>query len=493
MIKKQLLTLILALLTFDIQAQTIEKPKSKDISMTIYNNDLALIRDIREVNFKKGINMISFEGVASNIKPESVMIEADDIRVLEQNYDYALLTAYNIAEKSVGQKIKTVRTNPQTGENIFDNATILSFQNGAPVLKFDYGIETNFDGRLVFENLPQNLNQKPTLAAKISSQKETLKDLMIAYLTNGLSWKTNYVADIKDEKMLDLTGWVSITNNSGISYQNASVQLIAGNVNEVKTYGIAPRNVMMLKTAALGVADMAVAENASVLPESFSAYQLYNLPNRTDIDDNQTKQLSLIEQFDVSYQKEGRINSGLYFNGDYASNFEKIHPDIYYIITNDKESNLGIALPQGIVRFYEKDSKGNLQFIGENSISQTAKGEKTELRLGQMFDVFVSGKVAEVKKIRDEVLKDKDGKCPRYKIVRQYRSVVDFHNGGDKKADIVFYQPLHAQTKILNENSKGAYSDKNANIYQWRILLNADEKKTLTFTAETTTEENRCN
>ena len=487
--KTSLLLSVMAL-SFNVQAQ--EKTISKDLSISIYNNDLALVRDIRSVDFKKGLNDVAFEGVASNLKPESVLIMGERINVLEQNYDYALLTPYNITEKFVGQTVKTVRINPATGEQIFDKAKLVSFQSGQPVLLFDYGIETNFDGSLVFDKLPDGLRQQPTLAAKISSLQSELKDIMLAYLTKGISWKTNYVAGVKNENKLDLTGWVTITNNSGVAYQDAKVQLIAGDVNEVHSYQTMARGSMMMKAMAYSESINAVDAAAMPEQESFSAYQLYTLPNRTSIADNQTKQLALLEQNDVDYQKEGRLRSSLYFNGDYASNFEKNHPAIYYILTNNKESNLGIPLPQGVIRFYEKDSKDNLQFIGENSIRQTAKGEKLELELGKMFDVFVDGKVTKVRKVDEKVIKDELGKCPRYQITRAYDSEVSFHNGGTQKSEIVFKQYLRPRTQILNENIEGKFSDKDKNEYQWRIVLNADEDKTLTFTAQVIEEETRC-
>ena len=475
-------------------AQSIEKPASKDLSISIYNNDLALVRDIRSVDFKQGLNTVALEGVASSIKPASVMITGDRIKVLEQNYDFALLTPQNIIEKTVGEIVKTVRVNPATGKREFDQAKLISYQQGKPVLLFDYGVEPNFDGQIVLEKLPEDLSQKPTLAAKISSLQSEKKDITLAYLTNGISWKTNYVAGIKNDEKLDLTGWVSITNNSGVAYENVKVQLIAGVVNQVPEYQSMSRGVMM---KAMAYSDSFVADNAAagaIEQESFSAYQLYTLPNRTSIQNNQTKQMALIEQTDVKYEKEGRLHSRLYLNGDNSSSFKKAHPDMYYILNNEQESNLGIPLPQGTVRFYENDSKGNLQFIGENNIKQTAKGEKLELRLGEMFDVFVSGKSSDARKISDTVISTLQGKCPRYKITKAYDCEVVFHNGGDQNSAVVFEQHLNTpNTKFLQENIKGEVSKENPSLYEWRINLKADEEKTLTFTAEVTQEEQRCN
>lgn len=470
------------------QAQ-MNTPVSKDLSLSIYNNNLALVKDVRTVDFEKGVNDISFVGVASNIKSSSVMIMGDRIRVLEQNYDYALLTPYNILEKSVGKQVKTLKENPDTGENIWGSAQLLSYQNGEPVLSFDYGIEPNFNGRIVLDKIPEGLNQKPTLNAKISSSQAEKKDLTLAYLTNGISWKTDYVAGVKSEKMLDLTGWVTISNNSGVTYENAAIQVVAGQVNETRSFAVnAPR--MMMAKASMDMAMGAMEEGVNIEPESVSAYQLYTLPNRTTIKDNQTKQLSLIEKNDVNYQKEGRLRSSLYFSGEYAAHFEKIHPEVYYIIENKTESNLGIPLPAGVIRFYEDDSKGRLQFIGENSIRETAKGEKLELRLGNMFDVFVDGKTTNIRKISEEILKDSTGNCPRYKLKRAYDSEIVFHNGGDKKAEIVFTQNLPPETIIQNESLKG--KAKNGEEYEWRVLLAPDSEKKLTYTAEVTSEERRC-
>lgn len=474
-------------------AQEVEKPVAQNLEISIYNNDLALVKDFRRVNFKEGVNQVSLEGVASKIKPTSVIILGDDIHVIEQNYDYALLTPYNIVEKSVGQVVQTVRTNPTTGSQIFDKARLISFQGGVPVLQFDYGIETGFDGRLVFDQLPVGLSQKPTLAAKISSVQAGLKNILLAYLTNGISWNTNYVASVKDENTLDLAGWVSINNQSGVSYENAKVQLIAGDVNEVQVPSMARGVIMMKQSMTFATDSFNSAEEVMPEQESFSSYQLYTLPNRTTIQDKQTKQLALIEQNKVKYHKEGRVYSRLYLSGENKPKFEKAHPEVYYIIKNDENSNLGVPLPQGVFRFYEDDSKGNMQFIGENSIGHVAKGEKIELAIGKMFDVFVNGKVDNVRKVSEEVLKEITlSSCPRYKMVRAYDVVIDFHNGGSKEAEVVFKQPLNPNTKIIQENIAGQISEKNSAEYEWRIALNGDEDKTLTFTAEQTLEETRC-
>lgn len=461
----------------------------KNVEISIYNNNLALVKDTRSINLNMGNNNIAFEGVASKIKSESVIIDGKDIKVLEQNYDYDLITLENIIRKSIGHEIKTVKQNPTTGENIFAKAKIVSAVNANPVLEFDYGIEANFDGRLVFEKLPEGLREKPTLMAKIYSPKASLQDLELAYLTNGISWKTNYVAYVKDNQNLDLTAWVTINNQSGADYKNAKISLIAGDVNkviEIERTAYGPVRSAMT----LGLADNMILEASSVEPEQISGFQLYNMPNRADINTNQTKQMSLFEKESVKYEKEGRFSSPFYFSSYSKSSFEKRKPDLYYIMNNTKEGGLDLPMPMGTVRFYENDSQSNMQFIGENNINHIAKGEKIELRLGSMFNVFVNGKIVDTKEISQEKIKQRTDGCYDIEITKGYFAEVEFNNGGNDEVTVVFTQQLRENNKIAESNIEGKL--KNANEYEWHITLPANSKKTLKFTAYEITEEKNC-
>ena len=487
-------TLLLGMTFFPLMAQaaeiTVDETKTQNLEISIYNDNLALVKDVRRVNLNQGENALAFENVATQIKPESALIVGDGISVLEQNYDYDLLTTENIINGLVGQQVKTVIENPTTGENIFNQAKIISANYGAPVLEFSYGIETRFPGRIVFGKLPENLRGKPTLSAKIISASAGLKDLSLAYLTNDISWKTNYVAKVIDQNKLDLTGWVTINNQSGVDYRQAHVQLIAGDVNQVAQYGIArpvANRVMLAKSTGV---DMAVAESGAGMPQQISGYHLYSLPQKTDIKDNQTKQVSLIEKNNVSYYKEGRLSSPLYLSGKNTTDFEKRHPDMYYVMFNNEADNLGLPLPAGIVRFYENDKNGSMQFIGENSINHVAKGEKIELNLGKLFDVFVEGKVTKISDVsRNEIKKMSNG-CGRYEIVRAYEAAIVFSNGADVQQEVLFTQRLNSQGVIKSESIQGKAED--ANTYQWRIKVPANGKMLLTYTVEVPSQEQLC-
>lgn len=460
-----------------------------NMEISIYNNNLALVKDTRKISLKDGINSVAFEGVATNIKPETVMIIGKNINVLEQNYDYDLITEENIIKKSIGTEVKTLTQNPTTGENIFKKAKIISAGGVKPVLEFDYGIEPDFNGSIVFDKLPENLREKPTLMAKIYSPKANVQGLKLAYLTNGISWDTNYVARVEKTDLLDLTAWVTINNNSGVDYDDAKISLIAGDVNQVRESGVVFAKSRALNAMAVMEDSIAMGAN-SVSPEQISSYQMYTLPNRTDIKNSQTKQISLFEKADVKYVKEGRITSPLYFNGGYKASFEKKHPQQYYIMNNTKDGGLDLPLPSGTVRFYENDKQGNMQFIGENNISHTAKGEKIELRLGEMFNVFVNGKIVEVKEVSKMQKERTSANCYYADIVKDYYSSVEFNNGGENVAEVVFVQNITQDNSVIQENIKG--QSKNINQHEWKIAIPQDQKIKLEYTVRVKTKERVC-
>ena len=194
---------------------------------------------------EKGSSSVAFVGVADQIKPETAMLSGSGVTVTEQNYNYNLLTPYNILNESVGQTVKTALYNEQTGQTVFNSAKIIDSNNGRPILQFDYGIETDFPGRIVYEKLPENLTARPTLDISLNNKTAGTKKLGLAYLTSGISWKADYVAEVNGSNTLALNGWITLNNQSGTTYENAAVQLIAGSVNEVqppvmpRMYGLA--------------------------------------------------------------------------------------------------------------------------------------------------------------------------------------------------------------------------------------------------------------
>ena len=439
----------------------IDSDKTISTELSIYNNNLGFVKDTRKIELPIGKSVIAFEGVASQIKPETAMLQGQGITVLEQNYDYNLLTANNILEASVGQTVKTAVTNPETGQDTFDTAEIITSNHGAPVLKFSYGYETRFPGRIIYNELPANLRTQPTLVINLNSQQAGSQNLELAYLTNGISWKTDYIAEITGKNELTLNGWVTLQNNSGTDYKDTKVQLIAGSLDQVNSQPKAARNMLDTFTDTLS----AISE-AAPTREVLSDYYLYTLPNATTIKDKQTKQVNLMTKDGVKFRKEYKLISPLYLNLYSGSdNFERQHPEVIFKLTNNKETNLGEPLPGGVIRLYQNDNSGNLQFIGESNIGHTPVNEEIELTTGQAFDITVDGRIT-----KNEALGQK---------LREFAVTVNFENTKDEPAEIVFEQNFSNTGTLIAENIKS--EAKNANTRVWRFILEPKSQQNLNF------------
>ena len=444
----------------------LDESNKKDLEISVYQN-MALVKDSRNVYLPVGVSELAFSGVAEKMKPESAVLLAEKMNVLEQNYDYDLITQQNLVQRYVGKTVKTAIENPKTGETTFSEAVIISQSYGTPVLKFSYGIDPGFQGRIIFPEVPDDLRAKPTLAAKVDNKTAEKKDVNLMYLTGGLSWDTDYVATVLSDDKLSLKGWVTVNNVSGIDYKNAKINFVAGDVNAFMangTRGMAKSLRMNAVMMADSVQEESVAYGAP-REQSIGGYHLYNIPFKVDLDDNQTKQLSLLGAEDIAYRKELTMSSPLYFSYGSNSNFEKDSPNQTYIIKNSEESNLGMPLPAGTVRFYQKDNDESLQFIGENRISHTAKNEELKINLGRAFDVFASGSIVGNRKISDKVY--------------EFDAKIKFTNSGNKASDLVFTQNFPTQFKILKENEKG--EEKDIRTYKWKLELPADGVKELEF------------
>ena len=467
MLKNLMLGVLLAGVSTVVNAQ--EKVlSSDDISQTevsIYNQNLALIKDVRQAKLNVGVSKVAFEGVAQQMMPESVIISGEGIKVLEQNYEYDLLTPENILEGSVGKEVKTVITNPENGKQFFDKAKIVSNNYGNPVLQFSYGIETNYNGRLVFDKLPPNLRTKPTLAAKIACDKALNQPLQLAYLTSGLSWSANYVAELGEEGTMDLQGFVTLNNNSGADYKDAKVKLIVGEVNQVDN--IKPRlmagNMLMAKSVG-AAADM--AESASMPAMSLGDYYAYYLPQKTDILNKQSKQVSLMSADGVKISKKYKMVSPLYIaQGSQGASFEKKHPQLLYKLVNDEESKLGMPLPAGAIRFYMQGSDGSSEFVGASNLTQLAKGEKAELEVGQAFDIFAEGQIKKVQKLADKMF--------------EAEMAIVFNNAKKTAEKVEFVQNFNGSVEVVSENLSS--DSKQVNQLQWEVEIPAEGKTVLNY------------
>ncbi|MBR2137471.1 MAG: hypothetical protein IJ852_05920 [Alphaproteobacteria bacterium] len=472
-----------------VQAEPILlKNNTGNLSLSIYNQNLALVKDTRSAELKNGANEIIFDGVAQQIQPETALIYGNDIVVDEQNYNYNLISYDNMIKQNIGREVTTVRENPTTGENIYERAVINGYANGQLILRFPYGIDTQFPGRIVFNEIPADLSNKPTLAAKINAGKGGFQNLNLAYLTDGVSWKTDYVANVMAPDRLDLTGWVTITNESGIDYEKAKIQLIAGDVNIVRQ-NIRPQMATM-KLMAFS-ADMAERNAAGIAaPQSLNSYELYTLPKITSIKDKQTKQIALLERKNVLYKKEYEATSPFHFYNEMEKDeFEKIHPQITYVMNNTAKSNLGISLPSGTVRFYQNDKTGNLQFIGAANIDHTAKEDTLRLALGDAFNISLSGKILHIK--TEELSKNPlPNNCQNVKVKKTFDVEMTVNNAEPNDNVVALTQYLPKDFTLVKENMSGEM--KNATTRVWNIKAPKSSKATLTYTISTTYKQNKC-
>jgi hypothetical protein len=463
------------------------KNQGNSLSLSVYNQNLALVKDIRSAPLQTGNNDVIFDGVASQIQAETAIIYGDGITVNEQNYSYNLMSYDNFIKQYLGKEVTTVRINPTTGENIYEDATLIGDAGGRPILRFDYGIDADFPGRVIFNSVPADMSNQPTLAAKLNAKQGGEKNLYLAYLTGGLSWKTDYVANINSDDKLDLTGWVTLNNESGIDYEQAKIQLVAGDVHIVR-----PAMKRLLGAKSINMVAMANSMEESdmaygIEPESVNSYELYTLPNMTTIKNMQTKQIALFEKHGVTYEKEFNLQMPYYFGND-GHEFKKLHPAITYMVENTADSHLGISLPAGTVRFYKNDKSGNLQFVGSDNINHTAKEDTLRLRLGESFNISVSGKVTKISE--KEIERKPNHLCYNLKLLKTYEVETTVNNAEDTDNVVILSQNFPDTYKIINESIKS--ESKNANLRQWKVAAPKNEKTTLNYTVEITSQKRMC-
>lgn len=379
-----------------------------DIAVTIYSDGNALVQDTRQLNLPKGISRQEFKDVATMIRPETVRLSAAGTEIIEQNYDYDLLSPQALIQKAVGQTITIVRTNPATGAETREQAKILA-ANGGVVMQIGNRIEIlREDGlpvRVVFDSLPPNLRARPTLSVTLDTQSGGSRPVTLSYLTNGFSWHADYVALFDESKgAIDVQGWVTLQNNGGTPFVNADTLLVAGSPANAGNYsnqrygrpvrpnGYAPGSNPGTETAARG---------------QLGDYYLYPLGHRTTLAANQQKQVSFLSVSNVPAKK------GYVWRNDWmASQDDPQSADTVLNFSSSANGGLGDALPAGTVRVYMRDAKGQPQFIGENAIDHTPMGSALSLKTGEAFDVKVKAAVAK----RERILSDEWEKSARWRV-----------------------------------------------------------------------------
>jgi len=436
MIKKTLL--ISGILSNILFANTIIPTTGSDLKITIYNDNLSFINDKRSTNIKKGFQKLIYEGVPSRLIPESVIPTFTGVKtnLYSQNYMYDLISLNSMLKNSINKNVQYYRNNYliKDTQNLYEGILLST----SPVMIKDKStgkiLTLNNPNQIIFNSIPSSMITKPSLVWNIKSDNIGKLNINLKYLTTGISWKSDYVLNLNN-KDLDLNGWITIKNNSGVNYKNAQITCLAGKVN------IAQKNISLGRMIKYKSDMMAINTVNEVHEESFSGYHIYKIPFKENIQNKQNKQISFINKKNIKYSQYG-INLNNNF-GNYGKQ-KMIFKNIIEF-KNEKNNNLGIPLPVGTVRMYKKDSKGETHFIGEDRIDNIPNKEKVKLKIGTMFDVVGTKKITKYK-------------VDRY--VRDIETSYEIRNRGEESVIVKIHEriPTYGGKITIDTNCKGQCS-----------------------------------
>ena len=435
----------------------------EEIALTIYNDSLALIKEVRRITLDRGANSVALRDVSAKMRPETASLRAlsgGGLRLVEQNFDFDLLTPQKLLEKYVGRTVTVIKTNPASGAETREEAEVLA-SNGGVVLKYADRIESGVPGRIAFGAIPANLRDRPTLVVQLESAAAGRQQVELSYLSGGLSWRADYVAELsRDEASIELAGWVTLTNQSGSGYENARLQLVAGDINRV-------REDRRMEFAAKLAAPMA-APAQEMAQESLFEYHLYSLARQTTILDNQTKQVALLSASGVAVKKEYLLAGQDWYYRSAASDLGRKQKIAVYLEFENSGGGLGKPLPKGVLRAYKKDGKGNALFVGEDAIDHTAKNDKVRLKLGDAFDVRATRKQTAFRKIAGQ---------PNPVYESAYR--IELSNAKDVPVTVKVVEPMLGDWEVIAESHKHTPGDARSAV--WSVTVPPEGKAALEY------------
>ncbi len=429
------------------------------IAITIYNDGTGLVKDTRELDLPRGEFDLIFMDVASGIDPTSVHFisntNPDSISVLEQNYEYDLVSTSALYRRHIDHDI-TIRT--EDGRTI--DGVLLAY-DGNLVVRTSEGIAVvNNAVEVEFENLPEGLITRPTLRWSLIGNREGTNECEMSYLTTGLGWNANYVAVVgENDDVLDLTGWVTINNTSGAAYNDAELKLVAGEVHRVQPEIYPSEQVYYYMDG-----DDVECEETGFVEESFFEYHLYTLQRPATVLNNQQKQISLLEGEGIETNKIFLFDLGYdyYYSGDTSS--AEIQVRLQFM--NSEDNGLGIPIPAGLLRVYKEDSSGSLQFIGEDRVDHTPKDEEIEVFLGEAFDIVGERIIMDRRQIRDDMW--------------EYDVEVTIRNHKDEPVVITYWDHVWGDWEVRRSSIE--HRQKDASTVEFMIPVDADGETTLTYT-----------
>ncbi|BDA77132.1 DUF4139 domain-containing protein [Leptospira kobayashii] len=474
-LKKKLTTVCITFIIFlcfgtdaDPSFDSSTEEDRKNVSVTIYNGGVGLVRETRNIDLPKGIRVLRFEDVPSQIIPQTVRVKATDpkkLTVFEQNYEYDLISQERLLEKYVGKEVTIYRDSYEKGKETPVKATLIA-NNGSPVYKIGNEISLGYYGRVTVPTIPDNLFAKPTLVWKLKNDTEKEQELEVSYQTHGMSWSADYILVLeKNEEEAGLNSWVTLNNTSGTRFSNATLQLVAGKVQLVSNR---PQYAPAMRAVKKSMENEAYSDAAPEFQqENLSEYYLYTLDQPTTIGYNQTKQVQLFQTENVGIKKYFVFENLPMYEGN-EKNFN--NADVKYIFKNAKNNNLGRPLPSGTIRVFKADSKGRQQLLGEDTIDHTPENEEVRIKTGQAFDVVANGK-----RTSFENFKISDGNKASYSV--------EIRNRKKENIEVRFYATLwgdwtmtKSSHKFTKESSTRTYSD---------VPIKAGETVKVDYTIET--------
>ncbi|HEX8299017.1 MAG TPA: DUF4139 domain-containing protein [Rubricoccaceae bacterium] len=455
----------------------VSAPETREsTSLTVYNGGFAVVREVRTIPLRRGLMSVRFEGVPARIDPTSLSLASlsspGSVSVREQNYQYNLVSTQSVLDAAVGQRIRLVR---QIGETtVVDEGVLISQPGQGRIVRLDDGrVLVDPAGTIELTTLPDGLLSRPSLLWQLDSAVDGPQRLEARYLTDGITWEADYVAVVNDdETALDLTGWVTLDNQSGTSYRQAALQLIAGDVRRVQP----PRPPMMAR-GEVAMYD-AVAVQAAPTEEAFFEYHLYTFPNPTDIAERETKQMELLSAQAVGTSRRLIIDA----TGQYFPFYRPARPGetgeersaaVVMTVANTDANRMGMPLPAGTVRVYKVDARGALQFLGEDRIEHTPRGETLRLYVGDAFDVVGTRREVSSRQISNRE--------------REVTVEIEVRNRKQTAAEVdVVERAFYGDWRIVSATVDGREAQPerlDARTAQWSLSLGADETATVRYTA----------
>jgi hypothetical protein len=463
--------------------------ESRNVSLTVYNQGFAIVRERREVALAVGMNQVRYQDVAQMIEPATVSIQSAStpggVSVREQNYQYDLIGTAAILEKSVGRTVRLRRVLPDGRVEVTEGTLLSAPTQGMVVRTSDGRLLLNPAGEVEVAEMPGGLISRPSLFWLLQSARGGPQTLDVSYLTQGIGWSADYVAVIDSaEASVDLTGWVTLNNRSGTTYPQAQLQLLAGSVRRVTPVIQRRQSQVLLEDVVVSAAGA-----PQFAEEAFFEYHLYTLDGRTTLANNETKQMTLLTAADAGVQRQlvfdSRRQWGWYAQPGVGYRTEEVRGAIMLQLRNAQSNRMGMPLPAGIVRLYKADARGNLQFLGEDRIEHTPRDEMVRLYVGDAFDVVATRRTVSERRLRldreGREIADVGNLCRGCRQAWEFSQEIVIRNHKDSPADVLLTEHLHGEWKLISQSHP--HRRKDASTAEIELRVPARAEVTVTYTA----------